>query len=413
MPASAEKGTLIRGGNALFSGLLGTIHDPHGSEMSLSKSGSSGFSAPNVPGKELQVAAERQLSDWLAAEVQLAPEIVPLLRRRYAILRALAVAAPVGRRSLAERLGVAERPLRADLEVLRQQGILSVSAAGMSLTEEGERAYLGLQPLVEQLLGLDVLAQRVRTAFGLPLVQVVPGDADRDPFVIEEMGHSAAGLLAAWLRDSQAILVVTGGTTVAAVGRALVARGERFPHLLVLPGRGGLGERVELQASTIAAQIATAAGASYRMLHVPDPIGPQLFEQLQRDPLIADTLAQIARGTLLLHGIGDARTMAERRGLSAEQVKLLLDSGAQGEAFGFYLDASGRIVREVPALGVRLEQLPRFQHILAVAGGSAKVVPVLAVLRFYHRLQLAPILVTDEACANGLIYEAKEEQSWQ
>ncbi|MBE3556831.1 MAG: hypothetical protein IMW91_07180 [Firmicutes bacterium] len=357
--------------------------------------------------------AERLLSDWVAAEVQLAPEIVPLLRRRYAILRALAVAAPVGRRALAERLSVPERPLRADLEVLRQQGILSVSAAGMSLTEGGKRAYLGLQPLVEQLLGLDVLAQQVRISFGLPMVQVVSGDADLDPFVIEEMGQSAAGLLVSWLRDPQAVLVVTGGTTVAAVGRALTARGERFPHLRVLPGRGGLGERVELQASTIAAQIATAAGASYRMLHVPDPISPQLYEELQRDPLIADTLAQITTGTLLLHGIGDARTMAERRGLSAEQVRSLLASGAQGEAFGFYLDANGRIVRETPALGVRLEQLPRFQHILAVAGGSAKVAPVLAVLRFYHRMQLAPTLVTDEACARGLIHIAKEEQPWQ
>ena len=43
----------------------------------------------------------------------------------------------------------------------------------------------------------------------------------------------------------------------------------------------------------------------------------------------------------VLHGIGDAQTMASVRNTSDEERMLLEEEGAKGEAFGYYFDRRG------------------------------------------------------------------------
>src|SRR5690606_8709489 len=105
-----------------------------------------------------------------------------------------------------------------------------------------------------------------------------------------------------------------------------------------LPIWGGLGEEVELQANTIAAAIAKQLGATYRMLHVPDDLGEEAMSTIAMEPKIKELIELIRSARIVLHGIGTAEEMARRRGLPKEQVAILEERQAVGEAFGYYFD---------------------------------------------------------------------------
>src|SRR5699024_7108217 len=77
-------------------------------------------------------------------------------------------------------------------------------------------------------------------------------------------------------------------------------------------------EEVENQANTIAAQMAKAEKGNYRMLHVPDPLSETLYQTLLHEPMVKETLPIIKNASFVLHGIGDAITMATRRKASQE-----------------------------------------------------------------------------------------------
>ncbi|MCG0314189.1 MAG: hypothetical protein L5657_05980, partial [Calditerricola sp.] len=85
---------------------------------------------------------------------KLAPDLVAVLALRYRILRQIQLTQPVGRRSLAASLGMTERTLRSEVEFLRDQGLLTSSPAGMSLTGEGEALVERLEKAVREWLGL-------------------------------------------------------------------------------------------------------------------------------------------------------------------------------------------------------------------------------------------------------------------
>jgi len=68
---------------------------------------------------------------------RLVPELIEALSKRYTILRTVSLLQPVGRRVLAQELGSTERRLRAEVEFLRAQGLVSASNLGMTLTPAG------------------------------------------------------------------------------------------------------------------------------------------------------------------------------------------------------------------------------------------------------------------------------------
>ena len=67
---------------------------------------------------------------------KIVPELTNLLVQRYQILRQVSHEYPIGRRALAARLGLSERVLRAQVDFLKNGGLLAFSSAGMSVTEE-------------------------------------------------------------------------------------------------------------------------------------------------------------------------------------------------------------------------------------------------------------------------------------
>lgn len=84
---------------------------------------------------------------------------------------------------------------------------------------------------------------------------------------------------------------------------------------------------------------------------------------------------------MVLHGIGDAITMAERRKTKPEIMQKLIDNSAVGEAFGYYFNEDGEIVHKVLTIGLQLEDLTQIPNVIAVAGGASKAKAIKAYMK--------------------------------
>ncbi len=328
---------------------------------------------------------------------RLAPELVHAVRLRYRVLREILHHQPVGRRQIARRLGCSERTARAEIEYLREKGALVVSGSGISLTEYGREVIQEADAVIGCLEKLNTLERMLQNEFGLEQVIVVPGDSSFDIYTKKDLGRVAARCLKDSLYDGCKV-AVTGGTTLAEVAHAIYGAAEAR-DVLVLPARGGLGGEVEEQANVVAARIAKAIGAEYRLLHVPDNLEEPLLESLKKDPHIGEMVELIKSADILVHGIGSALEMATRRGLSSEGLRILEERGAVGEFLRYYFDKDGHVVYSQPGIGIDFEDLRRLKKVIAVAGGSEKAQAIAAVLR--NRRQ--GVLVTDEGAARKIL----------
>ena len=93
------------------------------------------------------------------------------------------------------------------------------------------------------------------------------------------------------------------------------------------------------------------------MLYVPDQVSTEVYKSFIKDPDIKEVLDLINSANMVLHGIGDAITMAERRKTSEEILEKILAGNAVGEAFGYYFNEEGEVVHKVTTIGLQLEDL--------------------------------------------------------
>jgi len=324
------------------------------------------------------------------------PDLEELLDERYRVLRAVYFLQPIGRRTLAEYLESGERSVRNIVEALKQQELLETTPIGIITTTKGANTLWLLKGYIEKIKGIENLEKLIALKFGLKKVIIVSGDADKDLTAKKEMATAATKLLEKNLQDGM-VVAVSGGTTMAMIADCMETITEP-KAVTVVPARGGLGEEVEKQANTVAAKMAKALGGNYRLLHVPDVLEEELLKPLLSSSYLNEVIEIIKHADILLHGIGTAEEMALRRGLQKEFVEKLLESGAVGEAFGYYFDRKGKIVHTTPSAGLRLEDLQNISLSIAVGGGMSKAEAISAFL------QVAPIniLVTDEGVARQL-----------
>jgi central glycolytic genes regulator len=324
---------------------------------------------------------------------KLLPDLLQVMEKRYEILHRIYLEGTIGRRTLATSVDLTERVLRSEIEVLRAQGLLNTAAAGMTLSESGRQLVEEMEPIVKELFGLSDLEEAVRTAFGLKRVIIVPGDSDTSDHIKRELGR--AGSLV--LRDSLSsgdVVAVMGGSTMARMASQFATPSQLKDNWFV-PARGGLGESVDYQANTIASELAKRTGSRYRMLHVPDHLSEEAYQTIMQEPNVREVVDMIRSARIVVHGIGDAATMARRRKLKDETKEELVKDGALAEAFGYYFDRSGKVVHRMATAGLRLEDIEAAGIVIGVAGGSSKGEAIASVMRFGHD----DVLVTDEAAA--------------
>ncbi|MED1745137.1 sugar-binding domain-containing protein [Brevibacillus borstelensis] len=336
---------------------------------------------------------------FIEMQQKLLPDLIEVMRGRYMLLRSVYHLQPIGRRALAQAMQSTERILRAEVELLKETGLLHVTAAGMSLSEEGQRILEEMEPLVGDLFGLTELAERLQHLLGIPHVIVVQGNADHSPWVKEELGRVGARMLKQYIREGD-IVAVTGGTSIASVAHHL-SPAPSFRGVQFVPARGGLGERVELQANTLASAMAAKTGSSYRLLHVPDRLHPEALQTLMKEPQVQDVLSLLQHSRIVIHGIGDALAMAKRRNYSEAELAELQEAGAVSEAFGYYFNAAGETVHRMPTIGLQLEDVQRAETVLSIAGGESKAKAILS----FARQSCQNVLITDEGAALAILSE--------
>lgn len=328
---------------------------------------------------------------------RLLPDLLPVMQRRFDILQYISLMEPVGRRSLSLSLGLTERILRGEVSLLKEQNLILVSSIGMSLTPEGRDVLDGLRNMMRELAGLNSLELQVQKTLGVEKVIIVSGNSDESPWVKSELGRACAICMKGMLAGEN-IIAVTGGTTMAAVAEMLTP--EVSKDILFVPARGGIGEDVQNQANTICARMAEHTQAKHRVLYVPDQVSSEMYQTIVKEPLIHEVLALIKSANIVLHGIGDAITMAERRKTGSDELGKLREKQAVSEAFGYYFNDVGEIVHKVHTIGLQLDDLANVEHVIAVAGGASKA----KAIRSYMK-QVPPntILITDEGAAKQLL----------
>ena len=326
---------------------------------------------------------------------KIAPELIAVIEERYAILRHIQYAQPIGRRTLATLLGMGERIVRAQVDFLKNAGLLSFTSLGMNVTEEGQQLINDLSDYIRMLHGLTLLEEELSQQLHLPKVLIIPGNSEADQTVLRELGRAAASLLEKHLQDGM-VVAVCGGSTMSMVAESVDCS---RPHSLVVPARGGLGENVELQANTIAAVMAAKLGGSYRMLHIPDGINEEALKVIiESDPKAKEIRSLTQHADVLIHSIGQAEAMARRRQVEPAVMTELVEKRAVGEALGHYCTLDGDIVYATSSVGLHLGDLAGIDTVIAVAGGAGKAEAIVAVARASR----TGILVIDEAAAKAI-----------
>ena len=337
------------------------------------------------------------MKNLLNLQKQLLPDLLRVMHKRYEILRHIQLMQPVGRRSLSGVLDFTERVLRAEVDFLRTQDLVAVDSSGMRLTESGADLLSEMEPMMKELFGLNQLERDLESCLNLKKVIIVPGDSDQSDWVKKEMGRACARFLRKIAEPDQ-VIAVSGGSTMLAVAEMMMPS-SAFKSTMFVPARGGVGEAVELEANYIASLMAKKTKGHYRMMHVPDQVSDQAYQTLLREPHIQEVLESLKRAHIVIHGIGNAMTMAVRRKSSQAVLDKLQREQAVGESFGYYFNRNGEIVYRVQSLGLKLDDLANAKNIIAVAGGSSKAEAIRAISTKVSR----DILITDEGAAKAIL----------
>lgn len=329
---------------------------------------------------------------------RLLPDLLEVMQKRYSILQYINIMQPVGRRSLAGSLSLTERVLRSEVEFLKDQDLIDISSVGMSLTSEGTKILTNLESVMREVTGIDEIERQLKRQLNIKRVLVVSGDSDESPWVKSELGRATANCMNELLQGEN-IIAVTGGTTMAWVAEMLTPDLSE-KKLLFVPARGGIGEVVKNQANTICARMAEKAGAKHRVFYVPDQVSQEIYDSFIKEPYITEVLNLVQSASMVLHGIGDAIIMAERRNTPPEEIEKIKRGNAVGESFGYYFNETGEVVHKVLTVGLQLEDLSNINHVIAVAGGASKAKAIRAYMK---QAPSSTILITDEGAAKQLL----------
>ena len=267
-----------------------------------------------------------------------APDMLDVLQERFQILRNIYWMQPIGRRSLSETMGITERVLRTETDVLKQLNLIEPSKSGMTLTERGLEVYQGLELVMNQLLGMHQIEKEMTQYFGIQRCIVVAGDSDIQKKVLSDFGDVLTNTLNLLLPNGENTIAVMGGTTMAMVAENMGSLETEKRHNLFVPARGGIGEAVSVQANSISAVMANKTGGNYRALYVPEQLSRETYNSLLQEPSIQEVLTLISHANCVVHSIGRALHMAARRKMSDDEMVMLKQKNAVAESFGYFFD---------------------------------------------------------------------------
>lgn len=328
---------------------------------------------------------------------KIVPDTVDLLMKRYEILKVVGLFQPIGRRNLSYKIGTTERTIRTEIDKLKEMELIEIQASGVSLTEKGLTLLSEIHDVFYYIKNLPDIELKLMEKLKLKRAAVISGDAEKDSFTFNYLGKKAAEIVLELIKNDT-ILGISGGTTMACVVNQM-KRKKGIKNLLVLPARGGLSEELEIQANTIAANLAEKLDSPYKLLHIPDNLDEQELNVLKNNKLINDVLQNIKRTNLLVFGLGNAKEMAIRRNADNYVFEKIESENLVAEAFGYFFDLEGNVKMQTNSVGITLEDFKTMENAVGVAAGRSKAEAIYAISKFNNNF----ILVTDEAAATRIL----------
>lgn len=329
-----------------------------------------------------------------------APEVLEILQNRFQILKTIYWMQPIGRRSLADTLGLTERVLRTETDGLKQLDLIRSNKSGMSLTEKGKIIFQDLEKLMNQLRQMDILEERLANYFSIERCLIIEGDSDSHQEIISEFGNTLNECLNLNLPNGQNVIAVMGGTTMAQIAKHLKKLETPKRHNIFVPARGGIGEALSVQANSVSSVMATNSSGEHRALYVPEQLSAHTYETLLQEPSIQFVLDLISQTNCVIHSIGRALHMAARRKMSEDELIMLKQKNAVAESFGYFFNEDGEVVHKIPRIGLQLKDLQKIPMVFAIAGGKTKAKAINAYMK---NAPQQTWLITDEAAAKEIL----------
>ncbi len=341
------------------------------------------------------------MEDKLQLIRKIAPDLADEMIKRYRVLKTVRLLQPCGRRMVVLALGMTERTVRSEIERFSVQKLVQVSKTGMMVTEEGIEVLDGLDKIFSVMTGLSDLEEKLAKLLGVKRVLIAQGDADRSERSRKEMGQLAMRYLLERINEESCI-AITGGTAM----EDLVLAAPEMPKptaKTIVPARGSIGRRMELQADTLAVKLAEKLQAEYRLLHLPDNLSDTALEEMKKQPEILETIQEMDKANVLLLGVGNALDMAEKRRLDEDVKKYLAEQSAVAEACGYYFNRSGEVLYRTRSIAIDFNEIEKMNEIIVVAGGEKKAESILAV----SQSMPGGVFVTDEGAALKMLQQLK------
>lgn len=327
------------------------------------------------------------------------PEMEELLPLRFNLLNSIKFNQPVGRRMLSGTMGYTERVVRRECDILKDNNLIDYYPDGMRLTQKGLEVLEALTEVFYKINGINILENELATKLAIKKVIVGSVGIQDENVSLNEIGYEAAKYLST-LIEEKSIIGLTGGSSIEKVINGYKSDWVPFKgkDIMVVPARGGLGNKNEYQANTLAEKLANKLGAQYQMLYTQDNLSKATIEELKNEPNIKKILENISKLDILLFGIGQASVMANRRVLDQTEIDQIMSKGAVAESFGYYFNKDGEIVYEISTIGIDLDKFKQLKHVIAVAGGVDKTEAIIAISKLNPNL----VLVTDEQTAKKI-----------
>lgn len=329
------------------------------------------------------------MNNFTEIQKKIAPEISDIIEKRYSILLTIKYNQPIGRRNIANLLGETERWVRSELVILKKQELIEIEPQGMSVTEAGEEILKQISICIEELKGLSMLARKLETMLGVKKVIIIPGDCEKRPEVLKEMGGKAFEYIKGCISD-KSIIAVTGGNSTMAVAENAKAVDKK--DVIVVPAIGGNNERHATQANAVAEKFAAKIKANYYPLYLPQNISEEMLKIMMADPNISKVVELIGRTDVFIFGLSTFEQIAKKRKLDEETKKYLQRKGAFAEAFGYYFDNEGKVIHKSGSIGIKIEGYDNITTAVCIAGGLSKAEAIIAI----NKGKKKNILVIDE-----------------
>ncbi|WP_019135880.1 sugar-binding transcriptional regulator [Cellulomonas massiliensis] len=255
------------------------------------------------------------------------------------------------------------------------------------------------------------IGRSVQATFGIDTYVVPVPDSASQMERLDQVSMTAAKLLSSWF-DSDMVMGVAWGTTLASVSRFLVPKPTRGSAIVQLNGAANMRTSGVDYASDLISSFGSAFGAAVHHFSVPAFFDfPDTKAAMWRERSVRRVLDMQRRADIAVFSVGAVAGAVPSHVYSAgyldeDDVTLLHDEQVVGDVCTVFLRGDGSW-RDVPlnerATGPTPDELQHIPRRLCIVAGDNKVAPLLAALR----AGVVTDLVVDELTATTLLEAAE------